>query len=396
MHPLLCSNLHSFIEANSVTHILHISSSFIYSKLYLELVDALHACGVNQTIFTPLRKSNLTNVSIPEYLSGKFFSPSVLKYYHSFFFRARVHDIVQSVISSVDLSSITIIHAHFLYTDGAVALSLHKKFSIPYICTIRNTDLNVYKKYRRDLDSYMYEILARAKHVVFLTPSYKETFLSKLPLTLSKVIEAKSVVISNGILPFWLKNTSPTLPHISTQRRSCMRALYVGDFSPNKNLARLILALQILRNNSFPISLTIVGGWSKKNNFLGSLVLKFLMSRSWVLCLGKIYDDDLLKTIYQDHDLFLMPSITETFGLVYLEALSQGLPVLCSKGQGIDGFFPSNTVVELVNPLSIPDIARGIRCLMSKLDSVSSLQQDFLHPFLWSEIAKKYLSLYSN
>ena len=91
-----------------------------------------------------------------------------------------------------------------------------------------------------------------------------------------------------------------------------------------------------------------------------------------------------------------MPSITETFGLVYLEALSQGLPVLCSKGQGIDGFFPSNTVVELVNPLSIPDIARGIRCLMSKLDSVSSLQQDFLHPFLWSEIAKKYLSLYSN
>ena len=91
-----------------------------------------------------------------------------------------------------------------------------------------------------------------------------------------------------------------------------------------------------------------------------------------------------------------MPSITETFGLVYLEALSQGLPVLCSKGQGIDGFFPPNSVVELVNPSSISDIARGIRCLFYRLDSVRLMHNDFLHPFLWSHIAKKYLSLYSN
>ena len=378
-----------------MVHVLHISSSFVYSKLYLELVDALHAFGIKQTIFTPLRKTNINRIVIPEYLTGQFFSPNLLRYYHSIFFRQRIRDTCQSLIDSIDLSSITIIHAHFLYTDGGVALHLYKKFSIPFICTIRNTDLNVYKKYRRDLDPFMHEIPACAKHVVFLTPSYKQKFLSDLPPALSKVIDAKSVVISNGISPSWLNTVSPRLSEITVKKPS-IQALYVGDFSPNKNLVRLIRAIQLLRSSSFPISLTIVGGWSKKNNFVNSLYLKFLMSRSWVNYLGRIDDHDYLKTIYQNHDLFLMPSITETFGLVYLEALSQGLPVLCSKGQGIDGFFPPNSVVELVNPSSISDIARGIRCLFYRLDSVRLMHNDFLHPFLWSHIAKKYLSLYSN
>ena len=50
--------------------------------------------------------------------------------------------------------------------------------------------------------------------------------------------------------------------------------------------------------------------------------------------------------------VFAMPSIFETFGLVYLEALSQNLPVVYTKGQGIDGMF-DNTVGIGVDPLSV-------------------------------------------
>jgi len=39
-----------------------------------------------------------------------------------------------------------------------------------------------------------------------------------------------------------------------------------------------------------------------------------------------------------------MPSITETFGLVYAEALSQGLPVLYTRGQGFDRQFEEGEV----------------------------------------------------
>ena len=109
----------------------------------------------------------------------------------------------------------------------------------------------------------MHEILACAKHVVFLTPSYKQKFLSDLPPALSKVIDAKSVVISNGISPSWLNTVSPRLSEITVKKPS-IQALYVGDFSPNKNLVRLIRAIQLLRSSSFPISLTIVGEGAKR------------------------------------------------------------------------------------------------------------------------------------
>lgn len=41
--------------------------------------------------------------------------------------------------------------------------------------------------------------------------------------------------------------------------------------------------------------------------------------------------------MFAESDIFVMVSHSETFGLVYIEALSQGLPILYTRGQGIDG-----------------------------------------------------------
>lgn len=60
--------------------------------------------------------------------------------------------------------------------------------------------------------------------------------------------------------------------------------------------------------------------------------------------------------------VFAMPSIFETFGLVYLEALSQNLPVVYTKGQGIDGMF-DNTVGIGVDPLSVEEIKNAIKMI---------------------------------
>lgn len=46
-----------------------------------------------------------------------------------------------------------------------------------------------------------------------------------------------------------------------------------------------------------------------------------------------------LREAFSISDIFVMPSKPETFGLVYVEALSQGLPILYAKGEGFDGYF---------------------------------------------------------
>ena len=53
---------------------------------------------------------------------------------------------------------------------------------------------------------------------------------------------------------------------------------------------------------------------------------------------GEITDKKTLKNLYRENDMFVMPSKNETFGLVYIEALLQGLPILYAKNEGIEGF----------------------------------------------------------
>ena len=55
-----------------------------------------------------------------------------------------------------------------------------------------------------------------------------------------------------------------------------------------------------------------------------------------------------------------MPSFTESFGLVYAEAMSQGLPVIYSKGQGFDNQFPEGMVGVHVSAYDAHDVAEGI------------------------------------
>ena len=65
--------------------------------------------------------------------------------------------------------------------------------------------------------------------------------------------------------------------------------------------------------------------------------------------LGKIYEKDKLQAVYAQNSIFAMPSLAETFGLVYVEAMSQGLSVLYTKGEGIDGLFEEH-IGEAVTP----------------------------------------------
>ena len=88
-----------------------------------------------------------------------------------------------------------------------------------------------------------------------------------------------------------------------------------------------------------------------------------------------------------------MPSLAETFGLVYLEALSQNLPVVYTKGQGIDGLFDESVGIG-VNPLSVEDIAEALRTILENQELFSNKTIDF-EKFRWCHVAEIYLSFYN-
>ena len=96
----------------------------------------------------------------------------------------------------------------------------------------------------------------------------------------------------------------------------------------------------------------------------------------------------------RENDIFVMPSFQETFGLVYIEALSQGLPIVYSKGQGVDGYFDEGSVGYHVNPKKPNEIAESIDKIVNDYSAISYRCLEASKPFSWNEIARVYSNVY--
>ena len=89
-----------------------------------------------------------------------------------------------------------------------------------------------------------------------------------------------------------------------------------------------------------------------------------------------------------------MPSFTESFGLTYIEALSQRVPVIFSKGQGIDGYFNNRNIGLSVNPYSTEEISKAIQQIKINYEEYIQSDLSYLSQFKWNNIANNYLKLY--
>jgi glycosyltransferase involved in cell wall biosynthesis len=85
-----------------------------------------------------------------------------------------------------------------------------------------------------------------------------------------------------------------------------------------------------------------------------------------------------------------MPSKSETFGLVYIEALSQGLPIIFTEGEGIDGFYEKN-IGEAVDANDVKSIANGIFKISNNYLSYNFDPKEIVNNHNWNNIAQKYI-----
>src|SRR5699024_1841446 len=93
-----------------------------------------------------------------------------------------------------------------------------------------------------------------------------------------------------------------------------------------------------------------------------------------------------LIQIYRENAIFVMPSITETFGLVYAEAMSQGLPVIYTKEQGFDKQFEEGVVGYSVDCFNPEEISQNILGIIEKYNDISKNCIDLVKKFSWDRI----------
>lgn len=369
--------------------LLHIASYYSGSKVHKNLVAALDNPGLDQTVYAAVRSPGAVGKNNIDFTNkgSKVIYRQILNLYTRLNFIYKRNKILKDLEQQIDPANVKSIHAHTLYSDGAVAYELFKKYNIPYIITVRSTDVIFFFKYFVHLRKLGKQILLNADSVVFLSTAYQDKLLQHSFFSdCVDIIKAKSLCIPNGLDKYWLDNLYP-----KQELGTPVNLLYVGELIKRKNIAILIDAVKALREAGGEYVLHIVGA----NGYYQKLVTqKAKANPGWIKYYGRINSQDELKGVYRGADIFIMPSVNETFGLVYIEALSQGLPVIYTKNEGFDGQADTDKVGEGLLAVNLKNIVSAINTVSDNYGSYEFDPEKITADFDWTKIATKYLSLY--
>lgn len=373
--------------------ILHLCSYYIGNKLYRNLIKQISLNGVKQEVFIPIKSEKYIgkNQLSSEFNTINYYYRDILKKWDRILFYNKIMKQMKEVnVSISDIESVQFIHAHTLFSDGGTAYKLHQKYGINYMVNVRNTDLNFFYKYFIHLRPFMYKILLNASVVVFISHAYKQKLLSLLPKDIVSQIESKCLVIPNGIEDFWHENSVVPKKLNDTSKISL---LFIGLINKNKNLKTVIFACAKLRDQGLNVNLDVIGNGPLEEEI--KILCRDLDLKN-VEFHGYLSDEKTISGIMDKSDIFVMPSFNETFGLVYIEAMSRGIPVIYSRGQAIDGFFNDGEVGFAVESSNNDMIIEAINKIISNYNQMSKKSISNSKEFNWTEIGKQYINLYKN
>lgn len=364
----------------------HISNNFLGSTVHASLVNSLSKKGVEeQFVYCPLQKAFIINENIKVDESVLVYSPRIfckliryfplLKVLYSFFsflFFIRKNNLKPSFVI-----------AHNLWSDGMVAWLYHKFTGTPYTVAVRDTDINLFIPRLVYYRWLIRKVAHNSKRVIYINKAYSARMKSAYPKIYSSIHSEQ--VIYNGIIDEWL-----LFRELVDNRKRDLKVCFVGSFIKRKNLKNSVRAIKNLNQGGSGISFVAIGG--SEEDFLSCTELSEIPR--WVTVVPKTRDRQLISRHLRDSRVFLMPSFSETFGLVYIEALSQGCCLIHSENEGIDGIF-SEPFIKSVEPHNVDDIANKVGLLISKFpcgvdpEDVSRLTKNFA----WSHIAEQYLEI---
>lgn len=368
--------------------VLHLCSYYVGNKLYRNLFKALKKNSLVQTVYVPIRNKNSFNKNLLEEREISIYYDLILKKYHRILYQLKIRTQFDRIVKILrTLDDVDLIHAHTLYSDGGTAYLLKKKFNINYVVSVRNTDINVFYKYFYFQRFFIYKVLINASSVIFISHAYRNKTLELLPRKVYEKIKDKSYVIPNGIEEEWLEKQG------DLKNFAAMDLLFIGTLDKNKNLSTVLKTVSKLKESNKKVSLKVVGDGVLKRNLLKQC--QALDIEKEVVFLGKLEKDQLIS-VANESQIFILPSLKETFGISYIEALSRGIPILYTKNEGVDGFFPEGKVGYSINPTNIEDIIRKIELIQLNYSQISMNCINEAKGFHWNIIADEYNTIYKN
>jgi glycosyltransferase involved in cell wall biosynthesis len=245
-----------------------------------------------------------------------------------------------------------LIHAHKFSVEGLVAADLAEKVQRPFICSLwGDTDIKIFE-YKPGLRRRYREIAAGAELMLPAAPWTANYFSRVLNVPRQKL----------PVLPVITAGDQIIAPAQSRSPR--LVSVFQLDSWKRKGLDILAKAAMEAARDIPGMTLDIYGTGRDDSINAAADVLRSSGAVRVARLMGAAPHDQ-VQQIMNGYTAFVMAPRRETYGMVHVEAVLAGLPILWSQDRGIDGLFCDHTVGYRADPNSVEDVARGIRFLVA-------------------------------
>lgn len=280
-----------------------------------------------------------------------------------------------------------IILAHSAIWAGTAAARIFKEFNIPYIIT-EHRSFFVFDKgdARRMVKSFYIPHLREAyrlcRKLIIVSDSMKSGLLELFPELVNKIT----------VIPNMINGDYFQLPP-QPGKKDPFVFLSAGRLAQVKGLDVLISALgELIKKTDRDIRLRIAGRGEMREQLEKQVNLNGLSGK--VIFLGRVSRDDMVKEM-QNANCFILSSIYEAFGVVLIEAMSTGLPVIATRSGGPENIL-DETCGYMVEAGNIEELSGAMLKMIMEFDRFNQegIRNRTLQKYGSQIIAQKYIEVF--
>lgn len=278
-----------------------------------------------------------------------------------------------------------LVHAHTSFLDGSACRLISKTLKVPFVITEHTgpfkqlTDHSVVRYFTQ-------KALQCSDRIISVSKSQKNNVDNHVPANQL----AKSLVIGNGV------DVEIFTPGNKDFGERPIQLIYIGSMDENKNVALLVKAFARLKAKHADIRLTLVGDkrTSAYKIYLDSLIEDLHLSKC-VKFVGQKSRKKCAHLLSQAH-ILVVPSRSETFGCVVIEAFACGKPVVATRCGGPESLVVQDFLGELCENDDVDDL---VKCLEKVIERIDQFQPEQIRRYAvdnysYGAITKELAGLY--
>ena len=252
-----------------------------------------------------------------------------------------------------------------------------------------------------------YNLMAKVFDIFFLSryKKYRTRFITKSKLA-KKYLQQKGLenidAVGVGLNTSFLDGSSSVNDKWIQQVKACkeLKLLYIGVLEERRNTIFLLKVLSEVHKLGVDAKLVIVGKFSdEKYKIEFQSTLHSLQLAEYVFY-RDCFQQNQLPKLYQACDIFLFPTRYDIYGMVLLEAMYFGLPVISTMNGGAEMM-----IVDTVNGFVIDDYnavawAEKVKYISQNLSIKKSIglsaKTTITDKFVWDKLVNQFITVYEN